>query len=215
MKSNLTTISIVDDEVGLRQSIIRYLNVTKEFRCLSQYDSAEDALVHLPNDKPNIVLMDIKMSGMDGIECVKQLKSLMPDVEVIMLTVFEDADLIFNALRAGATGYLLKRQPPGKLVEAIREVLAGGSPMSTIIARKVVQFVKNSNNSGKIGAGNSILLSDRQRQVLDLLASGQPYKLIADTMGVSIHTVRSYVRRTYEKLQVHSRTEAVAKYRSV
>lgn len=130
-----------------------------------------------------------------------------------MLTVFEDSDLIFDALRAGATGYLLKSQPPEKLLEAIRDVVAGGSPMSASIARKVVQLVRATNRPETSGTGCQIELSERQRQVLDLLAAGQPYKLIADNLGVSIHTVRSYLRRTYEKLQVHSRTEAVAKYK--
>jgi len=197
----------------LRESIIHFLRLSGQFNCVSDYASAEEALAGLPADGPDVVLMDIKMEGMNGIECVCQLKSKMPAVQVIMLTVFEDVDLIFEALRAGATGYLLKSQPPEKLLEAIRDVVAGGSPMSASIARKVVQLVRESNRSEKDELGNRILLSERQRQVLDLLAAGQPYKMIADKMGVSIHTVRSYLRRTYEKLQVHSRTEAVAKYK--
>jgi DNA-binding NarL/FixJ family response regulator len=156
--------------------------------------------------------MDIKMKGMDGIECVRRLKAVMPDVLVIMLTVFDDDDLIFDALMAGATGYLLKRQPPDQLAEAIHEVVAGGSPMSATIARKVVHLLQATGNSGKTSMGARMLLSARQREILDLLAAGQPYKIIADKMGVSIHTVRSYIRRTYQKLQVHTRTEAVAKY---
>jgi DNA-binding NarL/FixJ family response regulator len=213
MNEKKTTVSIVDDETELRESIIRYLNLTGEFHCVSDYARAEEALAKLPGDDPAVVLMDIKMEGMNGIECVRRLKERMPNLQIIMLTVFEDADLIFDALRAGATGYLLKSQPPEKLLEAIRDVVAGGSPMSASIARKVVQLVRDSHRSDKAGPGDRIVLSERQRQVLDLLAAGQPYKLIADNMGVSIHTVRSYLRRTYEKLQVHSRTEAVAKYK--
>lgn len=213
MKTAKPTVAIVDDETELRESIIRYLNLSGEFHCVSEYARAEEALTGLPGDAPDVVLMDIKMAGMNGIECVRRLKEKMPSVQVIMLTVFEDSDLIFDALRAGATGYLLKSQPPEKLLEAIRDVVAGGSPMSASIARKVVQLVQASNRSETTGAGDSIVLSERQRQVLELLAAGQPYKLIADNMGVSIHTVRSYLRRTYEKLQVHSRTEAVAKYK--
>jgi DNA-binding NarL/FixJ family response regulator len=133
-------------------------------------------------------------------------------VLVVMLTVFEDDDLIFDALMAGATGYLLKRQPPEKLVEAMHEVVAGGSPMSATIARKVVKLLQNSAGPGKPGAGTRLILSARQREMLELLAAGQPYKIIAEKMGLSIHTVRSYIRRTYEKLQVHTRTEAVAKF---
>jgi len=129
-----------------------------------------------------------------------------------MLTVFEEDDLIFDAIKAGAVGYLLKSQPPAKLIEAIGEVIAGGSPMSATIARKVVQLLHSSGDSGKTGAEDRMRLSIRQREMLDLLAAGQSYKMIADKMGVSIHTVRNYIRRTYEKLQVHTRTEAVAKY---
>ena len=204
--------SIVDDDTGLRESIIRYLAVNGGFHFITQYAQAEEALARLPADHPTVVLMDIKMKGMDGIECVRRLKEKMPDVLVIMLTVFEDDDLIFDALMAGATGYLLKRQPPEKLAEAIKDVVAGGSPMSATIARKVVQLLQRSGSPGKNTAATRMLLSNRQREMLDLLAAGQPYKMIADKMGLSIHTVRSYIRRTYEKLQVHSRTEAVAKY---
>ena len=213
MSQKKISVSIVDDETELRESIIHFLRLSGQVDCVSDYARAEEALARLPSDAPDVVLMDIKMEGMNGIECVRQLKGKMPAVQVIMLTVFEDVDLIFEALRAGATGYLLKSQPPEKLLEAIRDVVAGGSPMSASIARKVVQLVRQSNRSEKDEPGNRILLSERQRQVLDLLAAGQPYKMIADKMGVSIHTVRSYLRRTYEKLQVHSRTEAVAKYK--
>jgi DNA-binding NarL/FixJ family response regulator len=213
MNEQKTTVSIVDDENDLRESIMRYLNLCGEFHCVSDYARGEDALAGLPGDAPAVVLMDIKMEGMNGIECVRRLKERMPNVQIIMLTVFEDSELIFDALRAGASGYLLKSQPPKKLLEAIRDVVAGGSPMSASIARKVVQLVRDSNRPDKTAPGERIMLSERQRQVLDLLAAGQPYKLIADNMGVSIHTVRSYLRRTYEKLQVHSRTEAVAKYK--
>ncbi len=213
MNEKKISVSIVDDESELRESILHYLRLSGEFDCLSDYACAEDALAKLPSDRPDVVLMDIKMEGMNGIECVRLLKGKMPDVQIIMLTVFEDVDLIFDALRAGATGYLLKSQPPEKLLGAIHDVVAGGSPMSASIARKVVQLVRESNRSDKEEEANRILLSERQRQVLDLLAAGQPYKMIADKMGVSIHTVRSYLRRTYEKLQVHSRTEAVAKYK--
>jgi len=153
------------------------------------------------------------MKGMDGIECVRRLKETMPDILVIMLTVFEEEDLIFDALMAGATGYMLKRQPPEQLLEAIHEILAGGSPMSATIARKVVKLLQRSGEPGKsAGGGVRLLLSARQREMLELLAAGEPYKVIADRMGLSIHTVRGYIRRIYEKLQVHTRTEAVAKY---
>lgn len=206
------TFSIVDDDSDLRDSIVRYLTVKGGFVCVGQYARAQDALDALPAEQPSVVLMDIKMKGMDGIECVRRLKEKMPEVLVIMLTVFEDEDLIFDALMAGATGYLLKRQPPEQLLEAVHELLAGGSPMSATIARKVVKLLQRSGGVGKSTGSVRLLLSDRQREMLDLLAFGEPYKAIADKMGLSIHTVRGYIRRIYEKLQVHSRTEAVAKY---
>ena len=206
------TFSIVDDDPGVRDSIVRYLTVKGGFVCVGQYGRAQDALDNLPAERPSVVLMDIKMKGMDGIECVRRLKEKMPDILVIMLTVFEEEDLIFDALMAGAIGYLLKRQPPEQLLEAIHDLLAGGSPMSATIARKVVKLLQRSGDPGKQTGGVRLLLSARQREMLDLLAAGEPYKAIADKMDLSIHTVRGYIRRIYEKLQVHSRTEAVAKY---
>jgi DNA-binding NarL/FixJ family response regulator len=183
------TFSIVDDDAGLRDSIVLYLTVKGGLVCMGQYARAQDALANLPADPPSVVLMDIKMKGMDGIECVRRLKEKMPEILIIMLTVFEEEDLIFDALMAGATGYLLKRQPPEQLLEAIHD-----------------------REPAKASGGVRMLLSARQREMLDLLAAGEPYKAIADKMGLSIHTVRGYIRRIYEKLQVHSRTEAVAKY---
>lgn len=213
MEPKPITFSIVDDDAGLRDSIIRFLTVKGGFVCVGQYAQAQEALAHLPAERPAVVLMDIKMKGMNGIECVRRLKETMPDILVIMLTVFEEEDLIFDALMAGATGYMLKRQPPEQLLDAIHEILAGGSPMSATIARKVVKLLQRSADQGKTaGGGVRLLLSARQREMLDLLAAGEPYKAIADRMGLSIHTVRGYIRRIYEKLQVHTRTEAVAKY---
>jgi DNA-binding NarL/FixJ family response regulator len=206
------TFSIVDDDVGLRDSIVRYLTVKGGFVCVSQYGRAQDALANLPVEQPAVVLMDIKMKGMDGIECVRRLKEKVPDILVIMLTVFEEEDLIFDALMAGAMGYLLKRQPPEQQVDAIREIMAGGSPMSATIARKVVKLLQRSGDTGKANSPVRLLFPERQREILDLLAAGEPYKAIADEMGLSIHTVRGYIRRIYEKLQVHTRSAAVAKY---
>ena len=207
------TFSIVDDDAGLRESIVSYLTVKGGLICASQYGRAQDALARLPAERPALVLMDIKMKGMDGIECVRRLKEKAPDMLVVMLTVFEEETLIFDALMAGAIGYLLKRQPPAELLDAIHDLLGGGSPMSSTIARKVVTLLQQrSADTGKAAAAVHLLLSERQREMLDLLAAGEPYKAIADKMGLSIHTVRGYIRRIYEKLQVHTRTEAVAKY---
>jgi DNA-binding NarL/FixJ family response regulator len=207
MKKNIS-VSIVDDEADLRQHIAGYLATVGNIRCISSYASAEDALIHLPQDKPDVVLMDINLGGMDGVECVRQLTPLMPDSQILMLTVFEDTEQIFRALAAGASGYLLKRLSPKKLLEAIQEVRDGGSPMSAPIARKVVQSFKAVPKRGD----ESVDLSPRERSVLDGLAGGLAYKQIADQLGVSIHTVRNYIRRIYEKLHVCTRTEAVAKF---
>ncbi|HEY4415158.1 MAG TPA: response regulator transcription factor [Verrucomicrobiae bacterium] len=204
----IITVSIVDDEADLREHIGGYLAAAGNIRCLTHYASAEEALQHLPQTKPNVILMDINLGGMDGIECVRRLTALMPQAQVLMLTVFEDPEQIFRALSAGASGYLLKRLPPKKLLEAIEEVVAGGSPMSASIARKVVQSFKTTPARGDESAD----LSQRERSVLDGLAEGLAYKQIADQLGVSIHTVRNYIRRIYEKLHVRTRTEAVAKF---
>lgn len=202
------TVSIVDDEADLRKHIAGYLSAAGNIRCVSAYASAEEALAKLPQDKPDVILMDINLGEMDGIECVRRLSSLMPDALVLMLTVFEDTEKIFHALSAGASGYLLKRLSPKKLLEAIEEVVAGGSPMSAPIARKVVKSFKATPAQGD----ESMELSPREHSVLDGLAAGLAYKQIADQLGVSIHTVRNYIRRIYEKLHVRSRTEAVAKF---
>jgi DNA-binding NarL/FixJ family response regulator len=204
----IITVSIVDDEPDLREHIAGYLAAAGNIRCLSAYASAEEALQHLPQDQPDVILMDINLGEMDGIECVRRLSVLMPRAQVMMLTVFEDTEQIFRALAAGASGFLLKRSPPKKLLEAIEEVCAGGSPMSAPIARKVVQSFKTAPAHGDEAAE----LSERERAVLDGLAAGLAYKQIADQLGISIHTVRNYIRRIYEKLHVCSRTEAVAKF---
>lgn len=203
-------VSIVDDEVDLRENISAYVDAAKGFRCVGMHGSAEEALANVPKEKPDVVLMDINMGGMNGIECVRLLKPKLPATQIVMLTVFEDTEKIFSALAAGASGYLLKRLAPAKLLEAIREVHEGGSPMSAPIARKVVQSLQPVLAAPVVD--ETIVLSPREREVLDGLAEGQAYKQIADKLGVSIHTVRNYIRRIYEKLHVCSRTEAVAKY---
>jgi DNA-binding NarL/FixJ family response regulator len=204
----IITVAIVDDEADLREHIGGYLATAGNIRCQYAYASAEEALEHLPQDKPDVILMDINLGGMDGIECVQKLTALMPKAQVLMLTVFEDTEKIFRALTAGASGYLLKRLSPKKLIEAIEDVVNGGSPMSASIARKVVQSFKAQPARGDATAD----LSQRERSVLNGLAEGLAYKQIADELGVSIHTVRNYIRRIYEKLHVQSRTEAVAKF---
>ncbi len=202
-----TTVSIVEDNEKLRGTLARVLNRAEGFRCVSQYPSAEEALKDLPSVKPNVVLMDINLPGINGVECVRQLKKNLPEVQVMMLTVYEDTDNIFDALAAGASGYLLKRTTGAELLEAIRDVQRGGSPMTAHIARKVVQsFQKNA------PAQPAENLSEREQQVLDLLSKGLMYKEIADKLQISYETVHTYIRRIYEKLRVRTRTEAVAKF---
>ncbi len=204
----MITVSIVDDEKDLRQSIATFVNGSPGFKCISSYANAQDALEHLPTERPDVVLMDIHMKGMNGIECVERLKAIVPEIQIVMLTVYEDTDQIFKALSVGASGYLLKRLSPTKLLQAIREVHAGGSPMSSSIARKVVaSFQKTGKETEK-----QTNLSPREQMVLDCLAKGFTYKQIADELDISIDTIRTYIRRVYEKLHVQSRTEAVAKY---
>lgn len=206
----MITVSIVDDDKQLRQSMATFVNGSPGFRCVSTYGSAEAALKGLLADKPDVVLMDINLGGMNGIECVEKLKPQSPEMQIMMLTVYEDVDKIFRALSAGASGYLLKRLSPAKLLQAIRELQAGGSPMSTSIARKVVASFQK---VGKVETKHAAL-SPREAAVLDCLAKGLTYKAIAEELGISIDTIRTYLRRIYEKLHVQSRTEAVAKYMS-
>ena len=204
----MIAVSIVDDDAKLRESIAKFVGGSPGFRCVSMYGSAAAAMEHLPADKPDVVLMDINMPGMTGIECVRRLKVGMPELQIVMLTVYEDTEKIFQALSAGATGYLLKRLPPAKLLEAIAEVHAGGSAMSSPIARKVVASFQQAAAPKEA----PVHLSPREQNVLDCLAKGLTYKQIADQLGISIETIRTHLRRIYEKLHVQSRTEAVAKY---
>jgi len=207
----MISISIVDDEGKLRQSMAAFLNGSPGFRCMATYDSGEMALEQLPGNWPDVVLMDIHLKGMSGIECTRRLKAMKPDLQIVMLTVYEDDERIFTALKAGASGYLLKRLRPAKLLEAIREVHAGGSPMSHAIARKVVESFQKSGNVAETEEMKEHLAS-RERMVLDCLARGMTYQQTAGHLSISLDTVRTYVRRIYEKLRVQSRDEAVAKY---
>lgn len=202
------TVSIVEDQDPLRATLARVLSRADGFECVSDYPSAEAALEGLPRDRPQVVLMDINLPGINGVECVRRLKAQLPEVLVIMLTVYEDTENIFNALAAGATGYLLKRTPRAELLDAIREVVRGGSPMTAHIARKVVQSFQQAPPAQSPTAN----LSQREQEVLNLLSQGFLYKEIADQLGISYETVHTYIRRIYEKLQVRTRTEAVAMF---
>jgi DNA-binding NarL/FixJ family response regulator len=202
------SVSIVEDDPVIREQLGLFLGKAGDLKCLSQHSSAEEALRELPRLKPQVVLMDINLPGMSGIDCARQLRKQLPGTQIIMLTVHEDTDSIFQSLLSGATGYLLKRTLRAQLLEGIRDVVRGGSPMNSSIARKVVQMIATQDQRDT----SLDTLTARERAVLELLAKGQLYKEIADHLGVNIETVRTHIRAIYEKLQVHSRTEAVVKF---
>jgi len=205
------SISIVEDNDKLRGTLAKVIGRADGFRFATDYASAEDALADLPKVRPDVVLMDINLLCINGVECVRKLKTLLPQTQVMMLTVYEDTENIFNALAAGANGYMLKRTPTKELIEAIREMQRGGSPMTTHIARLVVQSFQKPAAPASSG-GDLAELSEREQQVLDLLAQGLIYKEIAEKLNIGYETVHTYIRRIYEKLQVRTRTEAVAKF---
>ena len=202
------SVSIVEDDAPVRASLARLIDSSTSCRCVSRHGSAENALQEIPGIKPDVALMDINLPGISGVECVRRLKPLLPATQIIMLTVYQNTENIFNALAAGATGYLLKQTPPDELITAIQQVHAGGSPMSSHIARKIVQsFQQPAPPSSAADA-----LTPREAQVLDLLAGGFLYKEIAEMTKVTYATVHTHIRHIYEKLHVRSRTEAVAKH---
>ena len=201
-------VSIVEDNQRLRGSLTKLIELSEGFECVGSHADAEAALAELPRTKPDVILMDINLPGKNGVDCVRELKPLLPDTQIVMFTVYENTDLIFKALAAGASGYLLKQTPPVELLTALRDVCNGGSPMTSHIARKVVASFRQS------GAATRELeqLTPREQQVLDHLAKGFLYKEIADAMGISFDTVHSHIRKIYEKLHVRTRTEAVNKF---
>jgi DNA-binding NarL/FixJ family response regulator len=201
-------VAIVEDDEEIRANLTHRIGETPSLRLLGSYADAESAMADLPHRKPDVVLMDINLPGMDGVECVRQLKSKLPSSQFVMLTVYEDNNRLFKSLMAGASGYLLKRTPPAKLVAAIKEAHAGGSPMTPQIARRVVQhFQQLPQPSSELQK-----LTPRETEVLTQLAKGFRYKEIVDNLGISPGTLHSYIRNIYEKLHVHSRTEAVVKF---
>jgi DNA-binding NarL/FixJ family response regulator len=201
-------VSIVEDDAQARKILAGWISRASGFRLAGEWGDAESALDGLAAKPPNVVLMDINLPGMSGVEAVKKLKPLLPATQFMMLTVYEDADHIYNALAAGATGYLLKQTSREELLGAVGDVHGGGSPMTSNIARKVVQSFKQT--SAPIPPGEE--LSPREQEVLELLARGYLYKEIAERLNISVPTVNTYVRRMYEKLHVRSRAQAVAKY---
>ncbi|MGA9452872.1 MAG: response regulator transcription factor [Verrucomicrobiia bacterium] len=206
----MTRIAIVEDNRVIRESLMEFVKVDLECECVFVCASAEEALKEIPKRQVDIVLMDIQLPDISGIECTARLKQLMPSVQIIIVTVYEDTERIFKALRAGACGYLLKRCTPEELVSAIREVRQGGAPMSREIARKVILSFQEPVTTAAEVEG----LSPREREILELLAEGFPNKQIAARVGLTDGTVRWHLRHVYNKLHVRSRTEAALKFLS-
>jgi DNA-binding NarL/FixJ family response regulator len=202
------SVAVVEDDEAVRRILRDWIERTPDFTCVFDCGNAEAAIAKLADKAPQVALVDINLPGLSGIECVRQLKARLPETQFVMLTVYEDSDHIFDALAAGATGYMLKRTPRESLINALREVHAGGSPMSSNIARKVVQSLQQPRPKSK----SAEILSARENEVLELLAHGHMYKEIAEAMSISKPTVNTYIRRIYEKLHVHSRAQAVAVY---
>ena len=208
MSDNKIRVSIVEDTDDIREAMRVLINGSQGFECIHVFPDGETALLGLPSNDIDVVLMDINLPGMNGIECMRQVKDKMPQAQFMMCTVYDDDECIFSALESGATGYLLKRTSPAQILEAIRDLHEGGSPMSSEIARRVVAAMQKKNKP----SANAEILSDREKEILDFLAKGFLYKEIAETMQVTYATVHTRIRHIYEKLHVHSRTEAVAKH---
>jgi DNA-binding NarL/FixJ family response regulator len=201
-------VCIVEDNTDMRQSVEQVLNNAPGMQCISTYACAEDAVKALPACKPDVALVDIHLPGMNGIECVNKLKAQLPNLQVLMLTRYEQSDMIFDSIRAGASGYLLKRTPAAELVQAVEQVHLGGAPMTMQVARKVINYFQQIQKP----SSDVEKLTVREQEVLALLAKGYLYKQIAASLEISINTLRVHVRAIYDKLHVHSRTEATVKY---
>src|SRR6266404_2338509 len=204
------SVIVVEDDRGLREQLMQILETAPDIKCLGAFASAELALPQILEKDPDVVLMDIKLPGMSGIQCVAEIKKTRPEMQIIMVTIYEDSERIFRALKAGANGYLVKSSPPDQLLEAIRDAYKGGAPMSSHIARKVVQHFHLLGPSTQEAEN----LSPRERQVLDLLAMGLIYKEIGSKLDIGVETVRTYVKNICQKMHVRSRVEAVARHRS-
>jgi len=204
------SVVVVEDDPRLQQHLIMLLEKPEDITCLTAVSSAEEALEKIPAYRPDVVLMDINLPGISGIDCIRELKKKLPRLEVVMLTAYEEEDNIFRALKEGASGYLLKSSTPEDIYNAIRDVYSGGAPFSSHIARKVAQYFRSEKNL----EDENEKLTPREKDVLKLLASGYIYKEVADQLDISLETVRTYVKRICIKLHVRSKVEAILKYRS-
>jgi len=209
------TVCIVDDNKDIRSALEQIIIMSEGYKLLASFSSAEEAIEKIPAFLPQVVLMDINLGGMSGIECVRHIKPLFPDILYMMCTVYEEDEKIFEALSAGASGYILKKTAPGKLLEAIKELHEGGAPMSSQIARKVVAAFRGKPATGSpsaMGEDSMKILSNREKEILEHLSKGLLYKEIANNLFISPETVRKHVYHIYEKLHVNNRVEAVNKY---
>ena len=202
------TVIIVEDDTGLRQQLLKILSTASDIKCVGTFSSGEDALPEILQKKPDVVLMDIQLPGISGIQCVTEIKKVIPEMQIIMVTIYEDSDRIFMALKAGASGYLVKSSPPEQLIHAIRDAYTGGAPMSSHIARKVVHHFHQSGPSVEESAN----LTPREREVLNLLARGLIYKQIGSKLNIGTETVKSHVKNICQKMHVQGRLKAVAKF---
>jgi len=205
----MVKVAIVEDNKTTRESLQTIVNMSPDLRCVCVCETAEEALRLLPLHKPEVVLMDIQLPKLSGVECAAQLKALLPSTQIIMVTVYQDPDRIFRALSVGASGYILKRSTPENVLNAIRDVQLGGVPMSAEIARKVLKYFQ-----AQPAAGSEMeKLSPREREILDLIVPGYSNKEIADRLNISVESIRWHLKKIYHKLHVHSRTEAASKVR--
>lgn len=208
-EKNTIHVVVIEDTEEIRLSLQTIINAEPGYRCTDTFASGDDALPALPQLQPDVVLIDIHMPGISGIECVKLLTPGMPRTQFVMFTVYQDDDSIYDALRSGAVGYLLKKASPSEIVNAIRDVYQGGSPMSSEIARRVVRGISGSDF--KQTTSKLEILTDRENEILQLLAKGFLYKEIANQLSVSHETVKKHIQNIYKKLHVQNRTEAINK----
>lgn len=205
----MISVAIIEDNTNIREGLAALINGTSGYECVGSYGNCEDFLKELKNLLVDVTLMDIALPGMNGIEGVKKAKKINPDLDILMLTVYKESNVVFEALCAGACGYLVKNTPPTRLLEAIKEVTEGGSPMSSLIARQVITVFQRE-NTNQLGTKDETL-SEREKEVVNRLAEGDNYQQIGDVLFLSVDTVRHHIRNIYKKLHVHSQSEAVAK----
>jgi len=205
-------VAIVEDDERVRGSLAMLIGGTPGFELVGSYTDAETALTHLPNTEPNVVLMDVQLPVLSGIECVRRIKPKLPKTQIIILTVYQDEECVFDALRSGAVGFLRKDTPPAEILEAIRDAHQGGSPMSSGIARMVVAHFHTNDAKARSLPTSPVHLSPREEEILQFLVKGYRYKEVAEGLSCSINTIREHLRRIYEKLHVTTSREAVVKY---